>query len=422
MLLKKIKIITLILIVVMQFSTYVYADDIDEEEEDISETISLQTEIEVSNQNNDEPVTNSRRCVIYDRVSKTVLYGKNENVKSAMASTTKIMTALVVLENANLNDTVEVSKKAAGTGGSRLGLKTADKITVNDLLYGLMLKSGNDAAVALAEYVGENVEGFSILMNQKAEELGLKNTHFVTPHGLDNSEHYTTALELAKLADIAMGNEQFSKIVGTKSITININGDPRQIYNTNELLGVLDGVVGIKTGFTNNAGRCLVTEVKRGDMDIITVVLGADTKKDRTKDSIKLIEYAYSNFEMVNIEEKIFEEFTNWKNINENRIEIIKAKQTKLSLALGEIALTNMAIKSTDIDKIEYEINTITQIEAPVEQYKKIGTMIVKLNGEIIESIDIITTRKIEKKGVWDYIKEELEIIPKLTLNALLGS
>lgn len=422
MLLKKIKIITLILIVVMQFSTYVYADDIDEEEEDISETISLQTEIEVSNQNNDEPVTNSRRCVIYDRVSKTVLYGKNENVKSAMASTTKIMTALVVLENANLNDTVEVSKKAAGTGGSRLGLKTADKITVNDLLYGLMLKSGNDAAVALAEYVGENVEGFSILMNQKAEELGLKNTHFVTPHGLDNSEHYTTALELAKLADIAMENEQFSKIVGTKSITININGVPRQIYNTNELLGVLDGVVGIKTGFTNNAGRCLVTEVKRGDMDIITVVLGADTKKDRTKDSIKLIEYAYSNFEMVNIEEKIFEEFTNWKNINENRIEIIKAKQSKLSLALGEISLTNMAIKSTDIDKIEYEINTITQIEAPVEQYKKIGTMIVKLNEEIIESIDIITTRKIEKKGVWDYIKEELEIIPKLTLNALLGS
>ena len=164
-----------------------------------------------------------------------------------------------------------------------------------------MLRSGNDAAVALAEYVGGSVEKFAEMMNKKAEELDLVNTHFVTPHGLDDSQHYTTAVELAKITDYAMQNEKFAQIVGTKSTTININGYPRQINNTNELLGVLNGVVGVKTGFTNNAGRCLVTEVKRNGMDIITVVLGADTTKDRARDSIKLIEYIMSNYKMYNM-------------------------------------------------------------------------------------------------------------------------
>ena len=186
-----------------------------------------------------------------------------------------------------------------------------------------MLRSGNDAAVALAEYVGKSVEGFAELMNNKAEELELNNTHFVTPHGLDNSDHYTTALELAKLTDYAMQNETFAKIVGTKSTSITINGHSIQINNTNELLGVLKGVVGVKTGFTNNAGRCLVTEVRRDGMDIITIVLGADTKNDRTKDSVKLIEYTYSNYKMYNVREKIIEKFNEWKNINSNRIQII---------------------------------------------------------------------------------------------------
>ena len=193
-----------------------------------------------------------------------------------MASTTKIMTTIVILEKADLNETVTVSAKAGGTGGSRLGLKRGDKASVRDLLYGLMLRSGNDAAVALAEHVGGSVKGFAELMNEKAIELGLTNTHFVTPHGLDDANHYTTALELAKLTDYAMDNETFAKIVGTKSTTIYINNQSRQINNTNELLGVLNGVVGVKTGFTNNAGRCLVTETKRNNMDIITIVLGAD--------------------------------------------------------------------------------------------------------------------------------------------------
>ena len=277
-----------------------------------------------------------------------------------------------------------------------------------------MLRSGNDAAVAIAEHVGGSIQGFAELMNKKAEELGLTNTHFVTPHGLDNSEHYTTAYELAKLTDYAMQNEKFATIVGTKVTTIYINNSPRQINNTNELLGTLNGVVGVKTGFTNNAGRCLVTETKRNDMDIITIVIGADTKKDRTKDSIKLIEYTFSNYKIFNLEEKITEQFNNWKNINEKRIQIIKGQESTLQLELGTIEKKTLAIKEEDIDKIEYEINTLTTIEAPIQKYTKIGTMNIKLNGEIIETIDIVNASEVKKKTWKNYFKENIKILTRL--------
>ena len=349
------------------------------------------------------PKTNSRRYIVYDRISKSMIIGKNEDVKSAMASTTKIMTTIVILEKSDLDETVTVSAKAGGTGGSRLGLKRGDKASVKDLLYGLMLRSGNDAAVALAEHVGGSVKEFAELMNEKAIELGLTNTHFVTPHGLDDANHYTTALELAKLTDYAMDNETFAKIVGTKSTTIYINNQPRQINNTNELLGVLNGVVGVKTGFTNNAGRCLVTETKRNNMDIITIVLGADTKKDRTKDSVNLIEYTFSKYKMYNLEEQIIEEFNKWKNINEKRILIIKGKQSNPKLALG--AIETAIIPICDNDKIEYSINALTEAKAPVEQWNVMGTLTVKLNGKILENIDIVNVNEVQKRDWKDYFK-----------------
>lgn len=405
------KIFVFLLIIVTLNGAFInlcYADDVEEDEtEEITET-EINEVNEVSKNAAEVPILNSRRCVIFDRTSKTVMYGKNEELRSAMASTTKIMTATIALENGNLQDEITIDRKAAGTGGSRLGLKRGDKITLNDLLYGLMLRSGNDAAVAIAEHIGGSVEGFAELMNQKATELGLKDTHFVTPHGLDSSEHYTTALELAKLTDYALKNEKFAKIVATKSTTISINGNPRQLSNTNELLGVLNGVIGVKTGFTNGAGRCLVTETKRGDMDIIVVVLGADTKKDRTKDSIKLIEYAFSNFTKVNIKEKAIEEFEKWGRINKKRILIIKGQKDTISLDIGKINTEAIPVKETD--KLEITINTINQLEAPVEKNTKVGTIIIKLNDNIIDSIDIVCGEKIERKTWLDYFKENLQI------------
>jgi D-alanyl-D-alanine carboxypeptidase (penicillin-binding protein 5/6) len=388
--------ILIFLLILLNFST-VCADDVDNE-------VDFEDTIEVTASNVSElPKTNSRRYIVYDRISKSMIIGKNEDVKSAMASTTKIMTTIVILEKADLNEKVTVSAKAGGTGGSRLGLKRGDKASVRDLLYGLMLRSGNDAAVALAEHVGGSVKEFAELMNEKAIELGLTNTHFVTPHGLDDANHYTTALELAKLTDYAMNNETFVKIVGTKSTTIYINNQSRQINNTNELLGVLNGVVGVKTGFTNNAGRCLVTETKRNNMDIITIVLGADTKKDRTKDSVNLIEYTFSKYKMYNLEEQIIKEFNKWKNINEKRILIIKGKTSNLKLALG--AIEKATIPICDNDKIEYSINALTEVEAPVEQWNVMGTLTVKLNGEILENIDIVNVNEVQKRDWKDYFK-----------------
>ena len=403
--------ILIFLLILLNFST-VCADDVDNE-------VDFEDTIEVTASNVSElPKTNSRRYIVYDRISKSMIIGKNEDVKSAMASTTKIMTTIVILEKADLNEKITVSAKAGGTGGSRLGLKRGDKASVRDLLYGLMLRSGNDAAVALAEHVGGSVKEFAELMNEKASELGLTNTHFVTPHGLDDANHYTTALELAKLTDYAMDNEIFAKIVGTKSTTIYINNQPRQINNTNELLGVLNGVVGVKTGFTNNAGRCLVTETKRNNMDIITIVLGADTKKDRTKDSVNLIEYTYSKYKMYNLEEQIIEEFNKWKNINEKRILIMKGKQSNPKLALG--AIEKAIIPICDNDKIEYSINALTEAEAPVEQWNVMGTLTVKLNRKILENIDIVNVNEVQKRDWKDYFKivlNRFEDMGKMLIN-----
>lgn len=411
----KISYITIAIFIIISNIFTVCADDVDYDDFNQWEIEENITEEAVSNNVTERPSINSKRFVIYDRISKTIIWGKDEKIRSAMASTTKIMTATIVIENANLNDEVTISSKAGGTGGSRLGLKSGDKITVNDLLYGLMLRSGNDAAVALAEHVGGSVEKFAEIMNKKAEELKLTNTHFVTPHGLDNSEHYTTAYELAKLTDYALQNEKFANIVGTKTTTIYINNQARQITNTNELLGVLNGVVGVKTGFTNNAGRCLVTETKRNDMDIITVVLGADTKKFRTKDSIRLIEYTFSNYEMVNIQEKIIEEFKNWKNINEKRINVIQGEKKYLNLSLGEIKVHTIPIKKDEIYNIQYEINTITSIEAPVEQWQKIGNIVVKMNNNIIEEVEIINLERIERKNWLDYFEYLLKKITEIS-------
>lgn len=402
--------VLLMVAIVMLQTTIVYADDIDEEEWKENEI--QQVVVETAGETVDEPVINSKAAVIYDRETKQVLWGKKEMERRAMASTTKIMTAIVVLENTNLSDVVTISKKAANTGGSVLHINTGDKITVLHLLYGLLLRSGNDAAVALAEYVGENVEGFATMMNQKAKELNLENTHFVTPHGLDNEDHYTTAYELALLTDYALQNEIFKTIVNSKTATITINGVNRVLYNTNELLGNLTGVDGVKTGFTGNAGRCLVTSTTRNGKQIIVVVLGADTKKQRTQDSIKLIEYAFKNFETIDLETKIEKEFEKWKQINQKRIYIYKAKDKLIELQLGNLKKDKFTIRKGEENKIEIQIHCIYQYEAPVEQNKKIGNIIIKYKGEIIEQIDIQLKYEIERKGIWEYIQEFLMALP----------
>lgn len=399
---KKKSIVFIIIIYIFSNFNYSFADDIENSNLDYNNII------ETSSSDASELNINARSCIVLDRLSKNILYGKNEFNKVKMASTTKIMTATIIIENCDLNKTIEVSKKAAGTGGSRLGLKIGDKITIRDLLYGLMLCSGNDAAVALAESYSGTIQEFSNLMNQKAKELGLNNTHFESPHGLDSDNHYTTAYELAILSDYALQNKTFFNIVGTKNYTVTINGYPKILSNTNELLGNLLGVYGIKTGFTNGANRCLVTACKRDDMDIICVVLGCDTKKFRTQDSIKLIEYTFKNFEYINIFEKINEQFEKWKLENIENFTIYKGISNDLELKHSDIQTPIIPIKKDEIKLININIYSNNYWNAPIKENTVIGKIAVTVNNNEVISLDILNNNTIENKSFAVYILEVL--------------
>ena len=359
---------------------------------------------------------NARIALIYDRASGRVLYEKNGDKQTPMASTTKIMTAIVVLENTNLKDIVTIDSKSASIGGSRLGLKKDDKITINDLLYGLMLRSGNDAASALAIYVGGSIQNFADMMNNKAEELGLTNSHFVVPHGLDNEGHYTTAHELAKITDYALKNETFKKIVSTSNTTISINGNLKQINNTNKLLNSVSGVYGVKTGFTNGAGRCLVTAWEKNDMDIITVIIGADTNNLRTTDTKKLIEYVEKNYELVNIKEIIEAEFEKWKKINTGRIFVEKGSKNSVELLLEEMNFENMIINKTDINKIDIKTDILYSLKSTINQNEIIGTLEVLVDGENISTLEIYNKEEIRKKEIRDYLTEFMVLIQNIKI------
>ena len=409
------ELIILIIILIISINLNIFAYEIEEE----TDYVWLKEEIFSASANaTNEPSLNSRYAIAIDRDSKAILYGKNENQKVPMASTTKIMTAIVLMENLGVNNNltldsqIEECKQAGAIGGSRLGLKTGDKININDLLYGLMLRSGNDAAIQIAVSVSGSVEEFANLMNKKAIELGLKDSHFVTPHGLDEKEHYTNAYELAIIADYALDIEKIAEVVKTKTHTVYINGYSKSITNTNELLGHLDGVNGVKTGFTNGAGRCLVTSVERNGFNIITVVLGADTKKFRTKDSISLIEYIYSNYEIVNLEELINKEYERWRRIIKKRIYIYKGKNDNIQTKLGEYKYKFYPVKKENIKDIDIQIENINiHFEAPVRKNEVIGKIILSMGKEKVLNIDILTNESVQRKKINNYLLECLKEI-----------
>ena len=295
--------------------------------------------------------------------------------------------------------------------GSRLGLSTDDKVSINDLLYGLLMVSGNDAAVALSEATSGSMDNFVSLMNKKAVSLGLNSSHFVTPHGLDEDEHFTTALELAKISDYALQNEIFSKIVKTSNYSVNINGRQKNLHNTNELLGSLDGVYGVKTGFTNGANRCLVTSCKRNDLDIICVILGCDTKKDRSMDSVKLINYIFSNYSLVNINDIIENGFSNWFKFQTGAININKGNFTKLNLNLdsSQIPFTKIAVKNDSIKDIYTDIDFSYNFTAPLEKDSIIGVLNFYIDNTKYFSVNIVNSNFIERKSVIFYLNNFFE-------------
>ncbi|GGB33841.1 D-alanyl-D-alanine carboxypeptidase DacB [Lentibacillus populi] len=247
-----------------------------------------------------KPDTSANNAVLIEQSTGRVLYEKNAHDKRSIASITKIMTAIIAIESGKMDEMATVSKRAVYAGGSSIYLEQGEKMKLKDLVYGLMLRSGNDAAVAIAEHVGGSVEGFSYLMNEKARWLGMTNTEFDNPHGLDSESHYSTAYDMALLMRYAMTNDLFKKITGTT--TYKASTREYAWRNKNKLLtSYYDYCTGGKTGFTKKAGRTLVSTAHKKDMDLIAVTLNAP---DDWQDHIGMYEWAFDTFNMTSILKK----------------------------------------------------------------------------------------------------------------------
>lgn len=231
---------------------------------------------------------------LFDADLYEVIDEKNSSVRLGMASTTKIMTALIAIESGRLDHTVEVDKRAVGTEGSSVYLEDKERLTLRDLVYALMLASANDAAEAIAYYLCGSIDDFTRLMNEKAHELGLENTHFTNPHGLSDGEHYTTAKELAMLSARALENEAFREIVSKRSYSFLSDKTRRSIANHNRLLASYKGCIGVKTGFTKKDGRCLVSAAERDGKRLVAVTLSAP---DDWNDHKRLLDFGFSLYE-----------------------------------------------------------------------------------------------------------------------------
>lgn len=242
----------------------------------------------------------AQSAILIDAESGRILYESNGFHKMSMASTTKIMTAVVAIENMPLDTKIKIPKEATGIEGSSIYLCEGETLTLEQLLYALLLASANDAATAIALSVGKSVEGFAQMMNECAERIGLSDSHFENPHGLDSDNHYTTASDLAKLTAYALTLPAFRKIVSTQKTTIPFNNTEnlRYLTNHNKLLKSYQGAIGVKTGFTKKSGRCLVSSASRDGVTLIAVTLNAPND---WKDHTAMLDYGFQNYEMVEL-------------------------------------------------------------------------------------------------------------------------
>ncbi len=251
------------------------------------------------------PSCSARSAILIEKTTGRVLYAKNPDEKLPMASTTKIMTAICAIERENAERIVEISERASGVEGSSMYLETGEKMTVKELVYGLMLSSGNDAAVAIAESIAGEVDAFVDIMNKKAAEIGMASTHFMNPNGLPDDGHYSTARDMAKITAYALSDPVFAEVVSTKSYKITGEGKayPRTLTNHNKLLKMYDGCVGVKTGFTKVAGRCLVSAATRDGMTLIAVTLNAPND---WQDHTEMFNYGFENYKYTKVASKDF--------------------------------------------------------------------------------------------------------------------
>lgn len=344
---------------------------------------------------NDSANAGAAAAVVMEASTGRVLHAQNADVPLPMASTTKIMTALLALENCGLEEQVTAGEKAFGVPGTSIYLEKGETLTMEQMLYGLMLASGNDAAVAIAEHVGGTVADFCTMMNARAHELGCTNTHFTTPHGLPAPNHYTTARELAVISRTAMQNEVFRRIVATQRATIPwvSRGYDRVLNNKNRLLSAYNGALGIKTGYTKAAGRCLSFAAERNGMTLIGVVLNCPDWFDV---SAALLDDAFARYEMkYAFEAGDFVADVPVKDGMENSVPVI---------VQADVAAP--ALKEQEPSVV---ISLPQMLPAGFQAGEIIGLVEMILEGETIVSVPVVTAAGVERAMFPGYVRRQFE-------------
>lgn len=341
---------------------------------------------------------NAKSAILMEESTGNILYESNPDERLSIASVTKVMTMLLIMEavdsgKISLDDMVTVSENAMSYGGSTMFLETGEQLTVNDMLKGIAVASANDGCVAMAEHLAGSESAFVDMMNEKAKELGMENTHFMNTNGLDEDDHYSSARDVAIMSRELMKHETIFNYTSIWMDTL--RGGKFQLANTNKLIRFYDGANGLKTGSTSKALCCLSAAAKRNDMQLIAVVLGAPTSAERFASAKSLLDYGFANY-AVNTQITAGDEV--------QKIAVEKGVDKEVGVVAGDSCST--LVKKGQEDNITKEIKIDETITAPIEAGQKIGTMTISRDGEVIADIDLNASSTVEKKGIGLIIKD----------------
>ncbi len=332
----------------------------------------------------------AKSAIVIEAATGKVLYEKNANDRRYPASTTKVMTLITALEEGNVNDVVTASNTAATTEGSSLWLSAGEQLPMLDMMYGMMLVSGNDATVAIAEHISGSVAEFGKLMTQKAHALGALNTHFVNSSGLPDVNHYTTAADMAKITAYGYKLPLFAQIVATKERTMPWQGQQhdRDLFNENRMLWLYDGANGVKTGYTDDAGRCLVSSATRNGVQLITVVFDSEKMWD---DSIAMLDYGFTQVH----EQTLVKQG--------DILKTVKVLDGKSSDVVPLYAQNSISIPMTEDNQGDFTtvIDVPDQVHAPLAQGQTVGRVKVLYQNKEVGSSDLIAQSAVEKKSLF---------------------
>ncbi|MFP5502262.1 MAG: D-alanyl-D-alanine carboxypeptidase family protein, partial [Candidatus Sericytochromatia bacterium] len=341
------------------------------------------------------PALSAAAAVVLDVQSGQLLFGRNTHTRRAPASTTKIMTGLLAVESGRLDEVVTISKRAASIGEATIYLKEGEQLTLRELTYGVLLSSGNDASTAVAEFVAGSEAKFVEMMNERAKELGLTNTHFNNPHGLPAEDHYSTAYDLAQLLRVAIQNPEWQAIAATKWKKVPLQGkaDGRTLKNHNKLLWSYPYASSGKTGYTFAAGRCFVGSAKKGNRQVVQTVLGAP---DLWADAQKMLAYGLDNFENLLVARRGEVVGTVPIQAGSNRVvEVIAPRDVSVCLPRGTVDSANL----------QQVWQLPDELVAPVEENQTVGKLIVRQGDKVLTSVPLVAATAVPiASGAWEHI------------------